>query len=1051
MFGLKFHKKSGLGQDLIIFIHGINSDNDAWKNEENNAFWPDFFSEYEYIDVALFSYKTSKLSGHYSITNAADSLHNELKVNGCNEKYDRIIFLCHSMGGVVVRKTLVKFQRYFDDCDLVLYLVASPSMGSFYANLLRPLAVIMRQKQLPHLTKSNEWLGQLNREFRRFLSYRKENDKPIKGKELIEDMSPIGGLPWFPQVVSDFAGAYFFEDDLKISSTDHSTIVKLQDQTVTQHTTLLKLIEAEKFSTSSKKKTFKKLESVNSPIAATPYYFQNREDEIQQLSTFLKQDSLGVLLVLGEGGLGKTALIYKYLDTLESENDFESIIHIDCRGRKSNIASDIRSDLLKTMNGEFQEKFHSIKHQLSIPSQTDIILKNCEIGKRIIIIDNFEDSLNEKNKLVDAELVDLFNRIKLLPSLPIKVFITARLLPEIFKNFPPNLFELLPLKKGLSKEHTVKMIAVMTKNELDDDLGSLLFEKTKGIPRSIEAVFQNYRFSEDKTLLETLNNMPDEGAYQLVKYTLSSLSVEDIKILEFVSAFPESMPASAFDFFNETLQLNIQNLSVRRKKLEDLRVLKRIKDRYHLHPIDRSVVIGQIKDHEREALIDCAEQYFTLHISEVDTWTNLDDASESVSFFNFLIEHNRVTDASVFLEELSSFLKRIGAFNTALVCAQQLYAVSKQSSSRQTALSIICGMHWRMGKTEEALAANDQLRDLSQSKFRCDVNELIFGGDIKWAEEKRIRTWDELYERMPKELEFEIGNQSIFLDSYADVYQDCGKLDKALALKMRALKLAKEQGDIDWIEAMTHNVGIVYEHMGLFREANTQYLNALGMTGKSNNRLWKANHIAKLGDIKLILGELEEASKLYDDALDIYTKIQAQSNVHSTKWNKAKLLVFQGRYREAYVQADSVYKEIKLYCELDTYDKINAYLYTSFFNERDETLDLLDTIENCSVIDLAKKHLMLGTRFLKLGDGNSAILNFNKAVSICDALLKNQCNNFEAAETKLLSLMGLKKFEQPTDLEFTVDTTDQFGEKGNRLYWNNFCEEMLLYDARSLF
>lgn len=1047
MVGFKFHKKGDLGQDLIVFIHGINSSDKAWENKKNSGFWPDFFSEHQHIDVALFSYNTSKTSADYSISDASRALHNELDVRGCINEYDRIVFICHSMGGVVVRNALVKFKTFFDDVDLVLLLVASPSLGSIYASMLQPFAVILRQRQLGQLIKNNSWLGELNKDFRDFLAYRAKKKKPVKGKEFTEDKSPLGGLPWIPKVVSDFAGATFFEYSLKISSTDHSTIAKLRTEDDIQHATLLKLMGVDRAAAGLQKKTFKKLEVVNSPISSTPYYFQNREGEIRQIGDFFNRNSLGLLLVLGEGGLGKTALIYKFLDSINDEAEIESTVHIDCRGKKINIASDIRGALLKTLSVEIQTEFEQKKHELSIPSQMDFIVERLNEGKRIIVIDNFEDSLNESDAIIDAELVDLFERFKISPSLPIRILITSRRLPESFKEFPPNLFDLLLLKEGLSKEHSLKMLGALTKVDVSNDIEELLFEKTKGIPRAIETIFQKFRFSENKSLVEVLNNTPNENTYRLVEHALLSLSDEDIKILEFVAVFPESMPDNAIAFFHEALQLDISDLDSRKNMLFELKILKRIKNRYHLHPIDRSVVLSQISEEDRSSLVDCGEKYFKLQIPDIDLWAKADDPTEAIAYFNFLIEHDRINEAATLLNQLFPFLSQQGAFNTALVCAQQLLSRAKRDFAIKSALSIICGMHWRMGKIGDALAANERLRSISDDKFRCDVNELIFGENRECTAEENLRKWELLYERMPEELQYDAMDQSVFLDSFAAVNLSCGQLDKALELKREAFEIAKYIEDVDWIEAITHNIGTVYQSMGRFEEAGKYYIDALAMNGESNNALWKANHIDGLGLIKFFNGEFEDASNLFDDALEIYKNIQAQTNAHSTKWNKTKLFIVQNKYDEAYAQAMLLFKEINLYCGLNNEDKLSAYLYTSFYNCKDGALDLLDTIEAGSSLESARLHLLLATRYLKLEDRQSSLLNLHSAISKCDELLKIQCDNFKAVEIKLLSLIGLMKFGESVDVNYISDAVNKFGDKGNRIYWKNFSSEMLLYDV----
>jgi hypothetical protein len=61
----------------------------------------------------------------------------------------QIIFVCHSMGGIVVRKFIV--ERILDikkhNLSIGLFLVASPSLGSDYANYVKLLSNLVGNAQ----------------------------------------------------------------------------------------------------------------------------------------------------------------------------------------------------------------------------------------------------------------------------------------------------------------------------------------------------------------------------------------------------------------------------------------------------------------------------------------------------------------------------------------------------------------------------------------------------------------------------------------------------------------------------------------------------------------------------------------------------------------------------------------------------------------------------------------------------------------------------------------------------------------------------------------
>ena len=100
----------------------------------------------------------------------------------------QIIFVCHSMGGIVVRKFIV--ERILDikkqNLSIGLFLVASPSLGSDYANYVNLLSKLVGNAQAKALgfSQENNWLNDLDKEFK---NIKESGELNIQGKELIED------------------------------------------------------------------------------------------------------------------------------------------------------------------------------------------------------------------------------------------------------------------------------------------------------------------------------------------------------------------------------------------------------------------------------------------------------------------------------------------------------------------------------------------------------------------------------------------------------------------------------------------------------------------------------------------------------------------------------------------------------------------------------------------------------------------------------------------------------------------------------------------------
>lgn len=235
----------GAGKEVVIFVHGVLSSGETcWKNP-NGAYWPDLIaadSKLSHVGVYVFTYKTGFLSGSFRIGNVVDSLKEHLELDDVLSR--RVInFVCHSMGGLVVRKFLVERAIHLADADLEirLFLIASPSLGSRYANWLEPVARFLGHTQADAMRfeQDNSWLMDLDKEFLNLLT---SHRLKLSGKELIEDKFLIGSPFLKTQIVEPFAGAKYFPDSYKVPDSDHFSIAKPRDAKATQYRLLQRFL-----------------------------------------------------------------------------------------------------------------------------------------------------------------------------------------------------------------------------------------------------------------------------------------------------------------------------------------------------------------------------------------------------------------------------------------------------------------------------------------------------------------------------------------------------------------------------------------------------------------------------------------------------------------------------------------------------------------------------------------------------------------------------------------------------------------------------------------
>ncbi|OGT82916.1 MAG: hypothetical protein A3H91_12215 [Gammaproteobacteria bacterium RIFCSPLOWO2_02_FULL_61_13] len=219
----------------IIFVHGIISDNrSAWlhKSDEGSAYWPTLVSEDpDFRDASIFlaGYYSGVAAADYGISDAARDLFEDLsrtsKPSVMGKKH--IIFVAHSLGGIVIRYMLDQQREQFRDKTVGLVLIASPGKGSEWADRLEHLNNIFpNTRLLKELTSKNSILNDLDRRFTRL---RTERLIPrLSGRDYFENHFVLPGC-WVincrPIVSRESSPAYFGEKIL-IPESDHMSIVK---------------------------------------------------------------------------------------------------------------------------------------------------------------------------------------------------------------------------------------------------------------------------------------------------------------------------------------------------------------------------------------------------------------------------------------------------------------------------------------------------------------------------------------------------------------------------------------------------------------------------------------------------------------------------------------------------------------------------------------------------------------------------------------------------------------------------------------------------------
>jgi len=218
---------------ICVFVHGVQSSaRDCWFNAKTGKFWPHLLQQdrvFGGVSIFLGGYFTQLDAGEYGMRDCAKELLEGLARSYSGSpavlEHERLVFVCHSLGGIVTLYMLECWRDLFQSKSILLVLIASPSIGSQWANSLEAVITLFGNRTGRELRWKSNSLDDLDR---RFKDMRDRRLIPrLTGCELCEQnfIKTPGFFRVRPIVNVDSAARYFGDHHL-IPGSDHMSIVK---------------------------------------------------------------------------------------------------------------------------------------------------------------------------------------------------------------------------------------------------------------------------------------------------------------------------------------------------------------------------------------------------------------------------------------------------------------------------------------------------------------------------------------------------------------------------------------------------------------------------------------------------------------------------------------------------------------------------------------------------------------------------------------------------------------------------------------------------------
>lgn len=219
----------------LVFVHGLLSEAPrAWRTKRSN--WPDIIDSdptFAGWNILLANWYSTVFSEHHDIVSEANRLYDFLMQQLPTEEGQEqtIVFVCHSLGGILVRQMLVAHPDMLQRAQIGLLTLSTPAKGSKLASVLAGISARLRHSQALALRIESETLPPLDVAFKALVAGHPDR---LVGMELVEShsigprtkllkrLSAWSLLPK-PLVGVESQGAYFGPPVI-VPDTDHASI-----------------------------------------------------------------------------------------------------------------------------------------------------------------------------------------------------------------------------------------------------------------------------------------------------------------------------------------------------------------------------------------------------------------------------------------------------------------------------------------------------------------------------------------------------------------------------------------------------------------------------------------------------------------------------------------------------------------------------------------------------------------------------------------------------------------------------------------------------------
>lgn len=772
---------------------------------------------------------------------------------------------------------------------------------------------------------------------------------------------------------------------------------------------------------------------INSLPSKVPPYFKGRKSQIYESLVLLNEEYYKFIYFIGRGGIGKTTLVGKILETIINREkidrfplllNLDTIINIRKEGHAIPNIDDILLSLAQASNFNNQEINRIINNSsLQLHQKVELIVS--DIGKKFIIIffDNFEDYINTSRK-VDEDIDEFLRVLLRMHEYNIKVIFTTRELPEDLPKYMLE-YQRAIFLDGLNSDAVKDIFAELDRsgvaglNNIEKEKFDKILKRTLGYPRAIITLYALLSMNKNNIVEDFVSDvriLPDEVISVLIGEAFDSLANLPQMILMSLAVYNTPVYSRAIEHM--LFPFTTEQLDATLEYLVNMQLVVRFPgDRFALISVDQQFIFDRIpldnnKHFNRTILAKHGAEYYSINHIPIDHITELHELDSYLNEYNLLLLAEDFQHAFTLLSKLDDeVLSNWGKYQAITRMHNRLRSYLEQPNDKELSHGITANSYRRLGN--HTLALEHYQDALSIAKQHNNLDSMC-----RW------------------------------MGRLGGIYRDIGDFDTALKYHSKALSIAVQIEDIKKINFNTAEIGTCYSSIGKTEQAIEQYTKTKLSNTEMVNDFNLASDLRDLGRCYTQLGKIEQAIEAFQEALQISI---------DTKHERGQSVALCG-LGYAYIDKSDFLTSLELCQEaLDIADRINllkvqneanwiiAMARLSMTNIEDAFTSIQQAHMYFRPTNMHNIYTFEGIIELARNNVGNANQSFFQSIKHSQNLLKLTRNNFDALNSQAIANAVLSCLSSSSGENYMDKAVDIYKESLNvcsdpgvkRYFWHN--------------